>query len=90
LKLPGKTLAVGREPRVIGTFSSRPQDFSRLVPEIASDIVELRVDQMEPGSGWLECGEAVEASGAPVIVTIRHNSEGGGWKGPEKKRLELY
>jgi 3-dehydroquinate dehydratase-1 len=83
-------MALGPIPRVVGVLSSVPADFATFEDGVASDLVELRVDQMPSGSDWLACGRRFEAAGMPVIVTPRADSEGGKWSEPETERLSLY
>lgn len=81
-------LPIGDLPRVVGTFSSPPEEFPP-TEEIVSDVVELRVDQMPTGSKWLDCARMLQLRGIPVIATIRMKAEGGNWTGPETERLAL-
>ena len=86
----GHSLPIGDIPRVIGTLSTVPSKLPAAASDIASDIVECRMDLMPAGSEWLACCRAIEALGIPVILTIRHQSEGGKWTRPESERLELF
>jgi 3-dehydroquinate dehydratase-1 len=83
-------LTLGPIPRVVGTLSSLPDHPTAIGNHVASDLVELRIDQMPPDSDWLAVGREFEAAGVPVIVTPRAQSEGGKWSGPETERLALY
>src|SRR6266581_2206299 len=89
-KTPGRTLMVGQIPRVVGTLSSLPESVLALAADLPSDVVEIRLDAVPLPSDWLECGRAIQASGWPVILTIRLNSEGGKWTGSDTDRLDLF
>ncbi len=78
----------GQVPRVVGTLSSIPEALP--ISEIPSDLVEIRLDAVSLESEWLKCGRAIQASGWPVILTVRLKSEGGRWAGPDADRLELF
>lgn len=80
------SLEIGKVPRVIGilssfealqTFSGRSQD---------CDIVECRLDTIGHQHDWLSHCQRIQASGTPVILTVRHKSEGGSWTGSEQER----
>jgi 3-dehydroquinate dehydratase-1 len=86
----GPSLAIGEIPRVVGTLSGIPSKLPVTGAEIASDIVECRMDLFPPKSDWLTGCQAIEALGVPVILTIRHQTEGGHWTRSESERLELY
>jgi 3-dehydroquinate dehydratase-1 len=88
--IPGGEVIAGAGPLVVGVLSSIPQNLPALLNGATCDLIEIRVDQMRPGADWPGTGRALESSGLPVIVTIRSRAEGGGWKGREEARLELY
>jgi 3-dehydroquinate dehydratase-1 len=56
------------------------------------DLLEVRVDLFEvPAiSSWAAAGAELEATGTPILVTIRLAAEGGGWKRPDAERLPLF
>ena len=62
------------------------------------DLLEVRVDLFvdldDPASAaiscWAEAGAELEATGTPVLVTIRLASEGGRWTRPDAERLPLF
>jgi 3-dehydroquinate dehydratase I len=58
------------------------------------DLLEVRVDLFPPAAApiasWAEAGAAIEASGTPVLATIRLAAEGGRSTRPENERLSLY
>jgi 3-dehydroquinate dehydratase-1 len=83
-------LRIGEIPRVVGTLSEIPGKLPAAASDVASDIVECRADLLPPNSDWLSCCQNIEALDVPVILTIRHQSEGGKWTRPESERLELY
>src|SRR5208337_4055399 len=80
----------GGLPLVAGTLSSARWDLLGNASELPCDIVEIRLDELGWDGDWLERCQAVEASGLPVLLTIRHRAEGGKWSGPEEQRLDLY
>src|SRR5580765_5821841 len=86
----GHSLVIGEIPRVIGTLSIIPEKLPTSGSEIASDIVECRIDLLPANSDWLNCCQVIEALGVPVILTIRHQAEGGKWARSEPDRLALY
>jgi 3-dehydroquinate dehydratase-1 len=73
-------------PEAVAAFA-RTAPASRVV-----DVLEVRVDLFaEPAiASWASAGAAVEATGTPVLVTIRLGAEGGRWAGPDAARLPLY
>jgi 3-dehydroquinate dehydratase-1 len=70
--------------------------FARTPPaERVVDVLEVRVDlfaepAIAPIDSWAEAGAAVEATGTPVLVTIRLAAEGGRWERADAERLPLY
>jgi 3-dehydroquinate dehydratase-1 len=56
------------------------------------DLLEVRVDLFDAPAitGWAAAGADLEASGTPVLVTIRLAAEGGRWVGADAPRLALY
>jgi 3-dehydroquinate dehydratase-1 len=86
----GKALLIGRQPRVVGTLASFPVNLPSWNRNVACDIVEVRLDQMPEEKDWLNRCRMIQSAGLPVILTIRHQSEGGKWGGSEERRLELY
>ena len=90
LKTATGALHIGEVPRVVGTLSSFAKNLSSWVREISCDIVEVRLDQMPLENDWLSRCRSLQSTGLPVILTIRHPSEGGQWHGSEERRLELY
>jgi 3-dehydroquinate dehydratase-1 len=60
------------------------------------DLVEVRVDLFDalapesPIARWAGAGAALEATGTPVLLTIRLAAEGGRWTRPDADRLSLY
>ncbi|MDB4981396.1 MAG: 3-dehydroquinate dehydratase [Myxococcales bacterium] len=58
----------------------------------AYDLLEVRVDLFDDPT-FEACAEAcarVEATGTPVLVTIRLAAQGGRWARPDEERLPLY
>jgi 3-dehydroquinate dehydratase I len=77
-------------PLVVGTLSAAKWELLRSPSQVPCDIVEVRLDVIGWSGDWLESCRSVEASGLPVLLTIRHQNEGGKWGGPDAARLELY
>jgi 3-dehydroquinate dehydratase I len=76
--------------------ASRPEAIVRFAETApasrAIDLVEARVDLYTPQSLDF-CAEAcarLEATGTPVLVTLRLDAERGGWTRPDAERLPLY
>jgi 3-dehydroquinate dehydratase-1 len=71
-------LLVGQIPRVIGTLLSMNslRNFASL-SEKSGDIAEARVDEIGTDTAWLQECQRIEASGMPVIATLRASAEGG-------------
>lgn len=79
----GRALVVG----CIITPGYKLPPASRKLP---CDVVEMRLDQMPTLTDWLVRGQRIESRGVPVIVTIRHKSEGGDWRDENGDRVPLY
>ncbi|HEY2732147.1 MAG TPA: type I 3-dehydroquinate dehydratase [Polyangia bacterium] len=56
------------------------------------DLLEVRVDLFDAPevASWAAAGARVEATGTPVLVTVRLAAEGGRWARPDGERLALY
>lgn len=82
-------LSIGPLPRVVGTISSAGFLREELNPaRLAADVVELRLDLVGvKAPGWLEAAERWEASGVPVLFTLRTSRQGGACTlGDEERR----
>ena len=90
LRTAAGDLAIGELPRVVGTLSALPENSGSWVRKVPCDIVEVRLDQMSLENDWLNCCQVIQGAGVPIILTIRHESEGGKWNGSEERRLELF
>ena len=82
-------LDLGRIPRVVGTTVTR-QALAELAAGHRSahcDVVELRLDLIQPESGapWQEDADLIQANGTPVLVTLRAEFEGGAFRGDEAR-----
>ena len=89
LKIPRGALMLGSLPRVVGTLtSSIPARLTMRAAKRPCNIVEIRLDKMPRQKDWLNRAKKIEASGLPVILTIRISAEGGGWKGRDEDRLD--
>jgi 3-dehydroquinate dehydratase-1 len=86
------TLKIGDRAYVAGTITT----YATLAAFADSerpdcDLVEVRLDLVGTDQAdWLERCLAIEASGLPVLLTIRDSSEGGKWTGSDDARLALY
>ncbi len=90
LKLPkGGEVVIGLNPRAVGVLSSLPEK-PFAARDIPSDLIEMRLDQLDAFDGWLASCRSIEEVGVPVLLTIRSQSEGGKWSGTESERLKLY
>jgi 3-dehydroquinate dehydratase-1 len=78
-------LAVGSEPRVVGTLSVLP-----LKREPICDIIEVRLDKMARPADWLKRCAALQSAGKPVLLTVRLRAEGGAWLKDDEARLKIY
>jgi 3-dehydroquinate dehydratase-1 len=88
------TMDTGR-PWLVGVVSS-PEAVARFAKTELStrviDLLEVRVDLFDTPT-LDACADAcarVEATGTPVLVTIRHAEEGGRWARPDADRLPLF
>src|SRR6267154_167495 len=91
LKSPGSALMLDSLPRVVGTLtSSIPARLPTRAADRPCNIVEIRLDKMPRQKDWLNRAKMIEASGLPVILTIRLSAEGGGWHARDQDRLELF
>lgn len=82
---------LGAVPRVVGTVTEA-STLRRLAEgePVPCDIVEVRLDQVGADlSDWQDLCRRVGEHGAPVLLTLRHVTEGGAWDGPEPDRLAL-
>jgi len=86
-RLPAPALVgVASRPEAIARFAATDRA-ARLI-----DLVEARIDLYEPQT-LDACADActrLEATGTPVLVTIRLAREGGGWTRPDAERLPLF
>jgi 3-dehydroquinate dehydratase-1 len=80
---------LGRVPRVVGTITMRASlPASGQAPKYDCAIVEVRLDLIGSDTPhWLAQCRAIEASGHPVLLTLRLANEGGKWMGPDQNRL---
>jgi 3-dehydroquinate dehydratase I len=76
--VPFGKLTVGDVPRVVGTIASFDslQRFAS-ASERPCDIAEIRLDEIGVDAKWLSLAQHIEASGTPVILTLRSALEGG-------------
>jgi 3-dehydroquinate dehydratase-1 len=71
-------LTIGDIPRVIGTISSF-ESLQRFAgsSDRPCDIAEIRLDEIGVETKWVPESQRIEASGTPVILTLRSVTEGG-------------
>jgi 3-dehydroquinate dehydratase-1 len=83
-------LSVGQIPRVVGTILSLDslRKFGVSTRRFC-DLAEARVDEIGPDSPWPEECRHIEASGTPVIATLRAAGEGGKSRLPDRERLDI-
>jgi 3-dehydroquinate dehydratase-1 len=89
----------------VGTISSAEflDQYAATAPEARiADLAEARLDlfeglrrgREEPSEAdvarWLDACARLEATGTPVIVTVRLEREGGKWSGRDEDRLPLF
>ncbi|MEO5367078.1 MAG: type I 3-dehydroquinate dehydratase [Magnetococcus sp. WYHC-3] len=82
------SLTLGTIPRVAGTITDRAT-LSLPASDLAAqcDLVELRLDLVGTDTpDWLQSCLALEASGLPVLLTLRLAAEGGKWQQADKLR----
>lgn len=82
------SLPLGDIPRVVGSISDRAT-LSMPACDLAArcDLAELRLDVLGTDTpDWLHTCQAWEASGLPVMVTVRLQGEGGKWHRADKDR----
>ncbi|HEV3031445.1 MAG TPA: type I 3-dehydroquinate dehydratase [Polyangia bacterium] len=79
-------VGVVSRPASVEAFASSPPD-ARVV-----DLLEVRVDLFDAPdvASWAAAAARVEATGTPVLVTLRLAAEGGRWTRPDGERLALY
>jgi 3-dehydroquinate dehydratase-1 len=78
-------------PRVVGTILTREfLESCRNQPQFSCDLIELRLDGFPESPNWLETGQILEAAGYPVFMTLRLQSEGGRWTGPDPDRMPFF
>jgi len=85
-------VTLGTVSRIVGVIS-QPDTLRHLATdtERECDIVEVRLDLIGADTPrWLEDAQAIEASGLPVILTIRLKDEGGQWNQADESRLPLF
>jgi 3-dehydroquinate dehydratase/shikimate dehydrogenase len=58
-----------------------------VVPD--ADLVELRLDALDPAPSPAEIPALLAGLGLPTIATCRSHDEGGGWRGSEDERLAI-
>src|SRR5256885_16240390 len=84
-------LEIGRIPRVVGTLSTFDSlaSFATL-PDKPCDIAELRLDNVGTNTDWLKQCKSIEATGTPVILTLRSAAEGGKSRLSDNERKVIY
>lgn len=84
-------LVLGKIPRIVGTISSPAALPSACqIADYQCDIAEVRLDEIGANTnGWLKDCQDIEATGLPVILTLRLASEGGKWTELDSKRKAI-
>jgi 3-dehydroquinate dehydratase-1 len=87
--------ASNASPLLVGVASRRETlgAWAALPPAARGcDLVEARVDLFDVPevSGWAADCARLEATGTPVLVTIRLAAEGGRWSRPDGERASLF
>jgi 3-dehydroquinate dehydratase-1 len=86
------TLVLGQDrPRIAVPFTdgaTRP-DVADAVAR-GCDVAELRADLCSAFDAPHLLAALAPFAGVPLLATIRHGDEGGGWRGAEADRLALY
>ena len=84
-------LRVGKKTRIVGCVGSEAllRRCAKNAP-VDCDVLEVRLDLTGLcGGEWIRLCAAVRKH-TPVLLTIRSESQGGGWRGTEAERLALY
>lgn len=82
------TRDLSRVPAVVGVVT-RAATIERLGKERpACDIVELRADLLEPSTDLVRLLQLPRK--VPLLLTLRHQREGGRWNGPAPERISRY
>lgn len=84
-------VALGLAPRVVLSVRDDidQEEISRCLRE-GAHIVELRIDQFASHALADIRAFIKRLEGIPLLATIRHKSQGGGWTGTEDDRATLY
>lgn len=90
IKLGDLDLVAGKPAVAVSFTDADGKDELSLARAAGVAIAELRVDLFARFSADYVEAQAKRLSGLPMIATIRHANEGGGWSGPEEERIALY
>lgn len=86
-----RTLLRGDVPLVAVSFSDHDSEHAAAeAQELGVDVAELRVDQFSRADPEHVVAQVRAFGALPVLVTVRAEHEGGGWRGTEAERLELF
>lgn len=82
---------VGERPLVVGTIATLDGLLRAAESEdLGCDVAEVRLDLIGLDTlGWMGYCEELQALGLPVLLTLRHVSEGGAWDGLGSRRLQV-
>tara|TARA_R110001592_G_scaffold313380_3_gene588754 strand:+ start:282 stop:995 length:714 start_codon:yes stop_codon:yes gene_type:complete len=83
------TIELGEKPAVVIAIQ-RPVSPADLAMECPHAIVELRLDGLADTSPAAHVAFAEQYEGFNRLATIRHQDEGGAWRGNEEQRLASY
>lgn len=90
-KLRIGTVTLGNSPCVaVAVRDNVPRADLDSAIAAGAGIVEARIDQFASHEPAYVLDQLARLQGLPVLATIRHRSEGGGWNGPETARIALY
>lgn len=83
-------LQTAAKPAIAVSFADAPSLATLIdVQNAGMDVAELRFDLYNSLSAE-GCDELVQQSTIPVIATLRHADEGGGWQQSEAERITRY
>jgi 3-dehydroquinate dehydratase-1 len=83
-------VTIGAVPRVVGTVSSLARKSLPRRGVTTCDLVEVRLDLTGRPARWLHRCAAIQDAGWPVLLTVRLATEGGGWKGADEQRWDIF
>jgi 3-dehydroquinate dehydratase-1 len=88
----GYEMEPGLVPLVVGVIST-PGGLEKATAETTwpCDVIEIRLDLIgDEVSDWPVAALRLTKAGVGTILTIRHPSEGGRWRGDDNSRMDCY